>query len=378
MITVNRHKSQTYLFHPFEILICGYSNCGKTTLISKLIDRMKKDNNIGYIKHDVHGFQMDKPGKDSHRAWESGAHQVYIADGSQEAILRPQTENVELKSSFVHCDFVFVEGYKNSNVEKIVFIDEEKKILKSLNDSTNNFFKNSVLGFIGSKAQMNGLPVDAPYFHRDDVEGISQLVRKILRSRVPPILGLVLAGGRSKRMKTDKALLKYYDKPQAEICFELLAPFCQSCFISSRLDQGVLGHLPHIFDQFTELGPLGGILSAMYKHPKSAWMVTACDLPFVDHSILEHLVQNRNPLKFATCFQGPEDQFPQPLCSIYEPKMLNRFFQFLSFGFKCPRKALINSSVQILSLFKSHCLDNINTRDEFKKAKTQIQLQVRG
>src|SRR5262245_14013601 len=90
------------------------------------------------------------------------------------------------------------------------------------------------------------------------------------------VYGLVLAGGKSSRMKMDKSLLHYHGMPQIEYAVKLLEKCCNKVFISNRQEQAQLqGHeiAPQIHDQpeFRNIGPIGGILSAMTLHPKINW-----------------------------------------------------------------------------------------------------------
>ena len=66
------HKSKSkeaYLFNPFEIAFCGYSETGKTTLITSLLKELSPQHKIGYVKHDAHKFQIDYEGKDTYKAY---------------------------------------------------------------------------------------------------------------------------------------------------------------------------------------------------------------------------------------------------------------------------------------------------------------------
>ena len=99
----------------------------------------------------------------------------------------------------------------------------------------------------------------------------------------PKIFGLILAGGYSRRMGQDKALLDFHGKAQVEHIYGLLQKYCASVFLSKRSDQDTYKNLAYIDDssEFSHHGPLGGILSAMKKYPQADWLVMACDLPFI-------------------------------------------------------------------------------------------------
>ena len=99
-----------------------------------------------------------------------------------------------------------------------------------------------------------------------------------------PLHGLVLAGGRSTRMGRDKATLAYHGRSQLETAWALLAPRVSDRFVSVRPDQvgdPVRAQHPQIVDGPEGLGPAAGILAAQRAHPQAAWLVLACDLPFL-------------------------------------------------------------------------------------------------
>src|SRR5258706_2478923 len=96
----------------------GYSNTGKTTLIEKLVPLFTaRGLRVAAIKHAHHGFDMDRPGKDSYRYREAGAGQVLITTGQRWALL---TETPAVPAPLEHllavlapCDLVIVEGFKS-------------------------------------------------------------------------------------------------------------------------------------------------------------------------------------------------------------------------------------------------------------------------
>lgn len=184
-----------------------------------------------------------------------------------------------------------------------------------------------------------------------------------------PIYGLVLAGGASTRMLRDKATLSYHGKPQLEWSFELLDQFCERTFISVRANQAqdpVRAHLPQILDQLEGKGPIAGIAAAQATHPDVAWLVLACDLPFLARSTLEYLIANRDPSRLATAFRSSHDGLPEPLCAIYEPASRARISAYIQGGRQCPRKFLIQSEVNLLDQVDRRWLNNANTPDEFR------------
>ena len=185
----------------------------------------------------------------------------------------------------------------------------------------------------------------------------------------PELYGLVLGGGRSKRMGRDKGALSYHGKPQTIFAYNLLGEELKQVYVSCRKDQADEPHIagqPLIFDRYADLGPTGGILSAFYRYPRVAWLVLACDMPFVDQWALVKLIKGRNPSKTATCFFNTERKWPEPLLAIYEPAIVGRFKHYISIGKACPRKILMNSDVEMLEPSHQRFLDNINTPEDIR------------
>ena len=96
----------------------GYSNTGKTTLIEKLIPLFRaRGLSVSAIKNAHHGFDMDRPGKDSYRYREAGAGQVLIATGERWALLTEtpaQPSSLDaLLAMLAPCDLVIIEGFKS-------------------------------------------------------------------------------------------------------------------------------------------------------------------------------------------------------------------------------------------------------------------------
>ena len=169
-------------------------------------------------------------------------------------------------------------------------------------------------------------------------------------------------------MKEEKALLKYQKHPQGIEAFHLLSEVTDEVFLSSRQgqwDNTALSHLPQIHDSFLDLGPMGGILSAMTQYPSRSWLVVACDLPFLDLDTLQNLIEKRDPQKLFTYYESHQDGLPEPLCAIYEDRSKRRLMEALGEGIHCPRKVLLNSHSKGIKLLGDNTLENINHRQEY-------------
>jgi molybdopterin-guanine dinucleotide biosynthesis protein A len=200
---------------------------------------------------------------------------------------------------------------------------------------------------------------------------------------MPPLYGLVLAGGRSRRMGRDKSTLAYRrdargnEVPHARYTADLLSRACEKVFVSGRADQlenpdPALAGFEWIPDAYDIGGPLNGILSAQKAHPRAAFLVAACDLPFLDAYALARLARERNPARAATVFHNPERDALEPLCAIYEPGFEELARPSMKIGLTCPTKILSAfaeaAEIEILHTAGAEFLENANRPEDYARA----------
>lgn len=181
------------------------------------------------------------------------------------------------------------------------------------------------------------------------------------------VYGLVLSGGKSKRMGHDKALLERDGQSQLAFIVALLEPQVERVFVSTRDDQE---HEPErrqftqIVDRYSDMGPLAGILSAMDEHPDADWLVVACDLPNISGETIRYLRDNRSSDHPFTAYVSSHDGLPEPLCAIYRAGSGDVIRALSDEGIRCPRKILIRSDTHLIKQLDPTSLDNINTPDD--------------
>ena len=108
------------------IAFAGYSGSGKTTLIERLIPALRlRGLRVSVVKHAHHSFDIDHPGKDTHRHREAGAFEVVVASNRRLALMREFEQPAELSvhhliaELYDGVDWVLVEGFKQSNLLKV-------------------------------------------------------------------------------------------------------------------------------------------------------------------------------------------------------------------------------------------------------------------
>ncbi len=191
-----------------------------------------------------------------------------------------------------------------------------------------------------------------------------------------PLYGLVLAGGRSTRMGSDKAALIHPDgRTLARRCYELLADAaCVHVMLSLRHEQ----EIPAGFDSIeivrdpagASLGPLAGIVAAMRTHPEANWLVVACDLPRLDPTTLTQLIESKQAGEKFLAYRSEFDGLPEPLCTLYASAALPLLEQALVDDFHCPRKILIRNACRLLDPVTPRALANANTLSDWENAQS--------
>lgn len=343
------NRVYSFQYNPYEIAIVAQSPDQRGRLAALVAALFTNDFLVGNVIH-----RNPEGGADS-----SPLGVTLIHGDGQNGLLYPQQLDDYLRPRpLIDVDLVFVEAGGNTQLSKLIWVEDGKPPQ----------FEN-VLAYVGPQEACPVLPAEVPYFAVGQGLLLKQFLMDYLRglAATVPLYGLVLTGGMSTRMNMDKGALAYHGRSQVGHCYDLLKSFCDSVFVSLRAEQAqaqVYRGFPQIHDRFLGFGPMGGILSAQKEHPEAAWLVLACDLPYVTPEVLNNLVLQRDPFKLATAYVSANDGFPEPLCAIYEPKSVFRLMQFLALGYHCPRKVLINSNPCLLELGDRHALDNVNTPAE--------------
>ena len=105
--------------------IVGWSGSGKTTLIEEIIPLIRtRGLSVSTVKHAHHGFDIDRPGKDSFRHRQAGASEVLVVSNGRWALMHENapaddTSLEQLLTRLAPCDIVLVEGFKSRAIPKL-------------------------------------------------------------------------------------------------------------------------------------------------------------------------------------------------------------------------------------------------------------------
>lgn len=181
------------------------------------------------------------------------------------------------------------------------------------------------------------------------------------------VYGLVLCGGQSSRMGTDKSQLNYHGISQQQYMFNLLNKHLSHVYISQK-DRPDNEHV--ISDKYDIKSPLNGILSAFKYNKDVAWLVVACDMPLIQSSDVRRLIDERDATHLATCYAGT-DNMPHPLFTIYEPTAKDKLIRH-SRKSHSPRNFLLNHSVKVIDVQDKSFLTSVDTLEQFDQLKKKL------
>jgi len=163
------------------------------------------------------------------------------------------------------------------------------------------------------------------------------------------IAGLVLAGGESRRMGHDKALISIHGKPAFFHAAELLKNFCETIFVSCRENQDLMSYLveqptwlKEVFDyqEYADKGPLTGLLSCLVQLgidqnetftaeiPFDGLLVLGCDYRNMTEETLGRLVAVGQTQNRICCYQNHITGFIEPLVAYYPAEILRQIPEF--------------------------------------------------
>jgi molybdopterin-guanine dinucleotide biosynthesis protein A len=158
---------------------------------------------------------------------------------------------------------------------------------------------------------------------------------------LPPCVGLVLAGGESKRMGTDKAMIEREGRPAYHHAAQLLATHCDHVLISGKSSYPPHRALPDHPD-WAGSGPLSGVLTAAQEYPGHALLVLGVDYPDLNPMALQRLVSSALLSSRSICFKQTSDAAAdlEPLVAFYSPEDLQALREWHGQGGRSLRRFL--------------------------------------
>lgn len=264
------------------VAVSGVKNSGKTTLITRLLPFLTGYGlRVATIKHDGHEFEGDVPGTDTYKHMQAGAYGTAVFSDRRFMVVKQEAGVTEerLWEMFPEADLILMEGFKGSRYPKI----------ETARQCVSTELVCEREGLLGIAADFD-IPDRGEIlcFSLDEAGAIADLIYNYWYcSRHMSMV--VLAGGRSSRMGTDKAELRLGDKTflQHQISKG------EALGIKDIVVSGYRGkwcERPVVFDRYPGKGPLGGLEAALRRVKHRACLVLSVDVPLISVEELRRLI----------------------------------------------------------------------------------------
>ncbi len=178
---------------------------------------------------------------------------------------------------------------------------------------------------------------------------------------------VILAGGESSRMGTDKGLLELKGKPMIEHLIDTFSERFSSISIATSNKQYIQFGLPVLTDDYEAIGPLGGIHSALKKSKGKQVLFLSVDAPFVTVEIIEELLSKRKDGTISFAAVG-DRKFP--LIGVYSTELVEQLENYIQNGKRSVFGFLEESENEVIAFPEemSDYFQNINTPEDLKLA----------
>jgi len=180
------------------------------------------------------------------------------------------------------------------------------------------------------------------------------------------ITGIILSGGKSSRMGTDKGLLLFENKPFIQHSIDALKPLVSEIIIvSNNKDYNVFG-FKRVEDAIENAGPLAGIYSGLNESKTDYNLVLSCDIPLISSEILEKLINAIDDV--SEIIQIESEGENMPLIALYKKSCAAKFLKLLNEGERKLQIAVNKCNVENVKLNEHDAFftKNINTKNDLK------------
>lgn len=186
------------------------------------------------------------------------------------------------------------------------------------------------------------------------------------------ITGIILAGGKSSRMGSDKGIVNLNGKKFVEHILEALLPNVNEVMIIANNDNyNYLGYKV-INDKIKDCGPLGGIYTGLMDSKTENNIVVSCDIPFINSNLVKYIIENTSNADITVpIYKGNIE----PLCAVYTKRTSDQIYNLImnkDLKIQNIFKYFITKELYITKIQKFYTdklFVNINTPEELKQQK---------
>ena len=181
------------------------------------------------------------------------------------------------------------------------------------------------------------------------------------------ITGIILAGGKSSRMGTDKGFLMLNNKPFVQYSIDALKPLVSEIIIVSDASEYDAFGLKRITDITKDAGPVSGIYSGLEASKTECNFILSCDIPLITSEVLQLLTNAIDDN--SDIIQVESNGKSMPLIALYKKRIKDTFKSFLEQDERRLRVAIKNCNFKNVVLDEAYqnAILNVNTKEEFKQ-----------
>ena len=193
------------------------------------------------------------------------------------------------------------------------------------------------------------------------------------------LYGLVVCGGKSSRMGTDKSLINYHGKPQRYYVYEMLEWVCDKVFISCNRAQATSIIAPYqmLADQpeLENVGPMAALLTAFSTYPDKDFLVLGCDYPLVTMKDLKEFEKGLDREQMASAFYNEENNMYEPLLAYYSERSGNEIQRMYRDNQYSLQHFLKENNAKKYNPVRPKNVISVDTPEDFEMAKEKIRLK---
>ena len=206
-----------------------------------------------------------------------------------------------------------------------------------------------------------------------------------MNKKYKEITGFILAGGDSKRMGVNKALLKVGNKTIIERSRDLMQNIFEKVFLSTNdFETYMFLNIPMIADIYKSLGPLSGIHAGLVASETKINFFLSCDLPLMSEEMIRFICEQRTEKPISISSAEGRNQY---LCGIYNKSLIPTVEDILQSSnnsinkngksFSSIKKMIVTTGAEIietenLPFYNEEIFSNMNTQNDFEIIKKKI------
>lgn len=369
--------------------IAGWSGSGKTTLLERLIPECtRRGLRVSVIKHAHKGFDIDQPGKDSHRLRAAGASEVILSGPRRWGLIHELAGEsdpslTDCRARLAPCDLLLVEGFKQDALPKL-------EVFRGAHGRSPMYPDNPMIRGVASDTP---LPTTLPLLDLNDPRRIADFVLAQVgqpgkavgdaagdgvgeggaqvNATVPEITGVILAGGLGRRMGgVDKGLQELDGRPMVSWVLQRLQPQVREVLISANQNAEVYRALgcPVVPDRIEGFaGPLAGLHAALSADTCPLVLTVPCDSPFLPADLAARLLAALQDEGADIAVAKTFDQL-HPVFCLCRREVLPSLTAYLAAGDRKIERWLASCKVAVVAFDdEAEAFSNINTNEELRR-----------